>query len=135
AHRADTAEHGYFQAMLVPGPPPPAGAGVSLLMASSPETGGRRLCSIALVGDASHWDASCRATTRALAAIVAAQIRHTNDTIDLAERRARTEAQIEAAPDAIVVAGPDGTLHVCNGAAGALTGWRGAEVPARGPAD
>jgi PAS domain S-box-containing protein len=92
AHRADTAGHGYFQATLVPGLPSPAGAGVSLLMASSPETGGRRLCSIALVGDASHWDASCRATTRALAAIVAAQIRHTNDTIDLAGRRARTEA-------------------------------------------
>ena len=86
AHQADTAEHGYFQATLVPGPPPPAGAGASLLMASAPETGGRRLCSIALVGDASHWDASCRATTRALAGIVAAQIRHTNDTIDLAER-------------------------------------------------
>ena len=86
AHRADTAEHGHFQATLVPGPPPPAGTGESLLMASSPETGGRRLCSIALVGDASHWDASCRATTRALAAIVAAQMRHTSDTVDLAER-------------------------------------------------
>ena len=86
AHRADTAEHGYFQATLVPGPPPPAATGESLLMASSPETGGRRLCSIALAGDASHWDASCRATTRALAAIVAAQIRHTSDATKLAER-------------------------------------------------
>jgi PAS domain S-box-containing protein len=92
AHRADTAEHGYFQATLVPGPAPPAGTGESLLMASSPETGGRRLCSIALVGDASHWDASCRATTRALAAIVAAQIRHASDTTELAARQARTEA-------------------------------------------
>ena len=84
----------------MPGPPPPAGAEVSLLMASSPETGGRRLCSIALVGDASHWDASCRATTRALAAIVAAQIRHTNDTTgrhDLAEQRERLlEAEFAA---------------------------------------
>jgi PAS domain S-box-containing protein len=92
AHRADTAEQGYFQATLVPGPPPPAGTGESLLMASSPETGGRRLCSIALAGDASHWDASCRATTRALAAIVAAQIRHTSGTTGRAERQARTEA-------------------------------------------
>jgi PAS domain S-box-containing protein len=123
AHREDIAGQGYFQATLVPGPPPPAGPGVSVLMASSPETGGRRLCSIALVGDASHWDNSCRATTRALAAIVAAQIRHTNDTIDLAERRARTEALIEGAPDAIVVAGPDGRLQVFNAAAEELTGW------------
>jgi len=135
AHRADTAENGYFQATLVPGPPPPAGAGVSVLMASSPETGGRRLCSIALVGDASHWDASCRATTRALAAIVAAQIRHTNDTIDLAERRARTEALIEAAPDAIVVAGPDGSLQVFNAAAEELTGWRREQVLGRDMAE
>jgi PAS domain S-box-containing protein len=134
AHRADTAEHGYFQATLVPGPPP-AGAGVSLLMASSPETGGRRLCSIALVGDASHWDASCRATTRALAAIVAAQIRHTNDTTDLAERRARTEALIETAPDAIVVAGPDGTLQEFNAAAEELTGWRREQVLGRDMAE
>jgi len=97
AHRADTAEHGYFQTTLVPGPRSPAGAGASLLMASSPETSGRRLCSIALVGDASHWDASCLATTRALAAIVAAQIRHTNDTIDLAEERERLlEAEFAA---------------------------------------
>jgi signal transduction histidine kinase len=99
AHRAETAEHGYFQATLVPGPRP-AGTGVSLLMASSPETGGRRLCSIAPVGDASQWDASCRATTRALAAIVAAQIRHTNDTTgrhDLAEQRERLlEAEFAA---------------------------------------
>ena len=135
AHRADTAEHGYFQATLVPGPPPPAGAGVSLLMASSPETGGRRLCSIALIGDASHWDASCRATSRALAAIVAAQIRHTNDTTDLAERRARTEALIEAAPDAIVVAGPAGALQVFNAAAEELTGWRREQVLGRDMAE
>jgi PAS domain S-box-containing protein len=91
-HRPDTAEHGCFQATLIPGPPPPAGAGASLLIASSPETGGRRLCSIALVGDPSQWDASCRATTRALAAIVAAQIRHVNGSIELAEWQARTEA-------------------------------------------
>jgi PAS domain S-box-containing protein len=134
-HREVTEAQGYFQAPLAPaitGSPASARTSpVSVMMATSPGPAGRCLCSIALIGDSRGWDASCRATTRALAAIIAAQIRHTNDAADIAERRARTEALIEAAPDAIVVGDAGRKLVIFNKAAEELTGWNRDEVLGR----
>ncbi|MEP7022385.1 MAG: PAS domain S-box protein [Actinomycetota bacterium] len=131
-YRDMTREHGYFQAPLAPAitwsPASASTSPVTVMMATSPGADGRCLCAIALIGDSRGWDASCRATTRALAAIVAAQIRHTNDTTDLAERQARTDALIEASPDAIVVGDADRRLTVFNKAAEDLTGWNRDEV-------
>ena len=118
---------GYFQATLTAGRRPD-GEPLSVLMAYSPPDGGRCLCAIAVIGNAARLTAECRGTTHAIAAIVAAEIRHANDTAELAERQARTQALVERSPDAIVVAGADRRLVVFNLAAEELTGWQRDEV-------
>lgn len=77
----------------------PGGRPASVLMAYSAPDSGRCLCAIALIGNSASWDSGARPTTRAIAAIVAVQIRHSNDTAELAERQVRTAALIEGSPD------------------------------------
>ena len=86
------------------------------------------LCAIALVGDGSGWTVETRSMAHVITAIVAAQIRHANDTAKLAEGQALTSALIEGAPDAIVVTGPDGRIVTFNPAAEMLFDRRGEDV-------
>jgi len=97
AEHADVAAAGgFFQAPLTTGGLPGgrrAGRPVSVLLGYSAPEAGRCLCAVALVGDAAHWNAESRATIRAIAAVVAAQIRHASDAAVLAERETRTSAR------------------------------------------
>jgi PAS domain S-box-containing protein len=132
------AASGDFQAPLTPADRPGGGPGRepgSVLMAFSAPDSGRCLCVVVLVGDSAGWNADSQTTARALAAIVAAQIRHANDTAELAERQARTTALIEGSPFAIIVAGADRRLVMFNRAAEELTGWRREEVLGLGLAE
>ena len=117
------AEGGYVEASLSSGPRP-----MSVRLAYAAPRVGRCLCAIALIGDPKRLSAECRATMRGIAAVVAAQIRHANDTAELAERQALTTAIVEGSPDAIVVAGANRRLLAFNEAAEELTGWRRDEV-------
>jgi len=113
----------------------PGSERMTVLLAFSPPDAGHCLCAVALIGAAAQLTAEAQVTTRTLATIVAAQIRHANDTAALAERQARTEALVEGAPDAIVAASADLRLVAFNKAAEELTGWRRAEVLGKGLAD
>jgi PAS domain S-box-containing protein len=133
-HREVAAVGGYFLAPLksvglLGGKPS------SVLMAFSAPAFERCLCAVALVGDSARWNAESQATTRALAAIMAVQIRHANDTAELAERQGRSTALIEGSPFAIVVANAERRLVVFNHAAEELTGWRREEVLGAGLAE
>jgi PAS domain S-box-containing protein len=135
--RAQSARHsdvaatgGYFLDTLTSAAGP-EGRPLSLMMAYSAPDSGRCLCAVALVGDSARWDADSQATTRALAAIVAVQIRHADETTELAESQARDSALIEGSPDAIVVADAGRRLVLFNPAAEELTGWRRDEVLGR----
>jgi PAS domain S-box-containing protein len=130
-HRDVAAVGGYFQAPMKSvgrSVTRPAGRVTSVLLAYSAPDSGRCLCAVALVGDSARWNADSRATARTLAAIVAVQIGHVNDTAELAERQVRSSALIERSPDGIVVADADGRLVVFNPAAEKCTGWRRDEV-------
>ena len=65
----------------------------------SPPDGDRPLCTIALAGDGLAWTAEVRSTLRAIAAIVAAQIREASAIAGLAERRAVSVALIKETPE------------------------------------
>ena len=131
-HGDVAAEGGCFVVSLALGSAaPPGGRPASVLMAYSAPDSGRCLCAIALVGNSASWDSGAQSTTRAIAAIVAVQIRHSNDTAELAERQVRTAALIEGSPDGIIVVGADGRLVVLNKAAEELTGWRRDELRGR----
>ena len=121
---------GYFEASLALGDRP---AGLRLAYAS-PDAGSF-LCAVALVGDPQRFGAECRATTRGIAAIVAAQIRHANDTAELAERQARMVAIVEGSPAAIVAATADRRLVTFNKAAEDLTGRQRDDVLGKGLAE
>jgi PAS domain S-box-containing protein len=133
-HRDVAAVGGYFLAPLKSAGRM-GGRPRSVLMAFSAPDSGRCLCAVALVGDSARWDADSQATTRALAAIVAVQIRHANDTAELAERQVRSAALIEGSPEGIVVVGADGRVLVFNRAAEELTGWRCDELRERSMVD
>ncbi len=75
------------------------GQPASALLAHSVPAGGQCLCALALIGDAAAWDAEVRATAHAVAAVVAAQIRHANDMTRLAERQALSERSHAALAD------------------------------------
>jgi PAS domain S-box-containing protein len=130
-HGAVAAVGGSFQAPLAAAGQP-GGQPVSVLMAYSAPDAGRCLCAVALVGNPALWNAGSPAIARALAAIVAAQIRHANDTAELAERQVRSVALIEGSPDGIIVVGADGRLIVFNRAAEELTGWRRDQLRGKG---
>src|ERR1700735_474244 len=121
--RGIAAEGGYFLAPLTSARGPD-GQQLSVLLGYSPPDAGRCLCAVALVGEAARLDTESRACSRAIAAIVAAQIRHANDTAELAGLQARTQALVEAAPSAIVAADADFRLVTFNKAAEEFTGWR-----------
>ncbi len=105
----------------------PGGPPLSVLMAySAPEA--HCLCAIALIGNASGWTAETRSMAAAIAAIVAAQIRHANAKAKLAEGQALTSALIEGSPDAVVVAGHDQRIVTFNPAAEQMFGLSRCDV-------
>src|ERR1022692_84904 len=137
-HGDVAAQGGCFVVPLASGGPPgdpqggsPGARPPSVLMAYSAPASGRCLCAIALVGNSAGWNSGAQSTTRAIAAIVAVQIRHSHDSAELAERQVRTAALIEGSPDGIIVIGTDGQLVVFNKAAEELTGWRRDELRGR----
>jgi PAS domain S-box-containing protein len=89
------------------------------LMAYAAPADDHCLCAIALVGDGTGapWPAEARPLAHTVAGILAAQIRHANDTAKLTERQALTSALIDGSPEAIVVAGPDRRIVTFNPAA------------------
>src|SRR5712691_2478940 len=130
-HRQVAATGGSFVARLASDRPPggrPDGRPESVLLAYSAPDSGRCLCAVALVGDSARWTADSHAAARALAAIVAGQIRHANSRAELAERQLYTSALVAGSPDAIIVADAAGRLMVFNRAAEELTGWRRDDV-------
>src|ERR1022692_654712 len=137
-HGDVAAQGGCFVVPLASGGPPgdpqggsPGARPPSVLMAYSATASGRCLCAIALVGNSAGWNSGAQSTTWAIAAIVPVQIRHSNDTAELAERQVRTAALVEGSPDGIIVIGTDGQLVVFNKAAEELTGWRRDELRGR----
>jgi PAS domain S-box-containing protein len=123
AHGELAAEGGHFEASLTS-----RGRAVRLRLAYAAPAAGRFLCAVALVGGPARFNAGWRAATRSIAAIVAAQIRHANDTAELAERQARAMALFDGAPYAILAASADRRLVAFNQAAEELTGWQRDEV-------
>jgi PAS domain S-box-containing protein len=85
-------------------------------------------CALILVGHRSPWTAESQATARALATVIAARIRRVEDTREIAERRAVTEALINAAPDAVVIADGARRIVAFNQAAEQLHGRRSGEA-------
>jgi PAS domain S-box-containing protein len=108
---------------------------LSALLAYSVPVGGKCLCALALIGDASGWDEEIRATAHAVAAIVAAQIRHANDMAELADRQALTRSLIVSAPVAVLAMDADGRVIEFNPAAEQLSGYRREDVLGRPMAD
>jgi PAS domain S-box-containing protein len=86
--------------------------------------GGSAPCALILVGQRFQWGADSQATARALATVIAAQIRRAEDTREIAERRAVTDALINAAPDAVVIADGARRIVAFNQAAEELHGRR-----------
>ena len=117
------AGNGSIQAPLVPGAACP-----SVLLARSAPVGGRCLCAIALIGDASHWDAETRSVLNAVATAVAAQIRHASDAADLAGQQALAEILITGSPDPIIATDSRRRLVAFNPAAEELSGYRHEDV-------
>jgi PAS domain S-box-containing protein len=85
-------------------------------------------CALIFVGQRSQWTAESQATARALATVIAARMRRVEDTREIAERRAVTDALINAAPDAVVVADAERKIVAFNPAAEELYGRRRADV-------
>ena len=85
-------------------------------------------CALICVGQRSPWTAESQATARALATVIAARIRRVEDTREIAERRAVTDALINAAPDAVVMADAERKIVAFNPAAEELYGRRRADV-------
>ncbi|HEY8046840.1 MAG TPA: PAS domain S-box protein [Streptosporangiaceae bacterium] len=89
-------------------------------------------CGLALVGHRSGWTADSRSAARALATVIAARIRRVEDSREIAERRAVTDALINAAPDAVVVADAERKIVAFNPAAEELYGRRRPDVLGQG---
>ena len=92
-------------------------------------------CALILVAQRSQWPAEWQSTARALATVIAARIRRAEDTREIAERRAVTDALIGAAPDAVVVADAARKIVSFNPAAEDLFGRRRADVIGQGLAN
>ena len=114
---------GMAQTSLKP-PGPAGGSPMSVLLASPAPAGGEPLCTLALIGDASGWNAQTRAAARVLAAMMTAQIRHADDVAHLAERRALSAGLIRGSPDPIVAANSARRIVEFNPAAERLLGWQ-----------
>ena len=114
----------------------PSGMGTaSALLAYSVPVDGRCLCALALIGDAASWNEEARVTARAVAGMVATQIRHANDLAQLAERQALTRALITGAPIAILAMDSRSRVIEFNPAAEKLSGFRRDDVLGRELAD
>ncbi len=135
AEHADGADRGYVQAPLAPSARPGAPRASVLLVCPPPDEGqppcAGSLCTLALVGDASGWAGETRSTMRAIAAIVAAQIRQANTAAELAERQAVSSALIKGSPDAILAGNSDTRIVEFNPAAEELFGRRRDDVLGR----
>ena len=92
-------------------------------------------CALILVAERPEWPAEWQSTARALATVIAARIRRVEDTREIAERRAITDALIGAAPDAVVVADAARKIVSFNPAAERLYGRRRADVIGQSMAD
>jgi len=92
-------------------------------------------CALALVGQRSAWTADSRSAARALATVIAARIRRVEDRREIAEGRMVTDALINAAPDAVVVADAERKIVAFNPAAEELYGRRRADVLGQGMGD
>ena len=107
------------------------GSAVSALLAYSAPVDGTCLCALALIGDAAGWDQEIRSTAHALAAIVAAQIRHVSNVAQLADRQALTRALITGSPVAVLALDDQGRVIEFNPAAEQLSGYRREDVLGR----
>ncbi len=107
--------------------------GVLIAVARLP--GGFPPCALILVGHCAPWTAESQSTARALAAVIASRIRRVEDTREIAERRAVTDALINAAPDAVVVADAERNIVAFNPAAEKLYGRRRDDVLGQGMGD
>jgi PAS domain S-box-containing protein len=125
---------GPVQLTVEPGPGSP-GPATHLLLAYSAPVGGQCLCALALVADAPAWYDDIQAAARAMADLLAAQIRYARVTVRLAERQALTRALIERSPTAILAMDTDGALIEFNPAAEELSGYRHDDVLGRQMAD
>ncbi len=90
---------------------------------------------LALAGQRSVWTADSRSAARALATVIAARIRRVDDRREISERRTVTDALINAAPDAVVVADAERKIVAFNPAAEELYGRRRADVLGQGMAE
>lgn len=99
-----------------------------VLIAVARLTGDSPPCALILVGQRSQWTAESQATALALATVIASRIRRVEDTREIAERRAVTDALINAAPDAVVIADGARRIVAFNQAAEQLHGRRSAEA-------
>jgi PAS domain S-box-containing protein len=129
AYPEQAAQDPALQAMVQADDPPP-----SLLLASPPD-GDRPLCTLALAGDGLARTEEARSTLRAIAAIVAAQIRQANAITGLAERRAVNVALIKETPNAVVAANPSWRIVEFNPSAEKLFGHRRDDVLGQPVAD
>jgi PAS domain S-box-containing protein len=117
---------GFFQAPLEPS----RGTGErrSILVAHAHPVEGACLGAVALVGAVGRWDPEVRAASQAVAAILGAQIRHANDTMLLAERRAVGLALVTGSPDPIVSLNSQQKIVQFNPAAEELFGRKSSDV-------
>ncbi|MGH3067681.1 MAG: PAS domain S-box protein [Streptosporangiaceae bacterium] len=112
-----------------------AGNQDGLLIAVARLADGSSPYALILVAQRPGWPAEVQAIARALATVIAARIRRAEDTREIAERRAITDALINAAPDAVVIADAARRIVVFNPAAEELHGRRRADVLGQSMAD
>jgi PAS domain S-box-containing protein len=112
-----------------------AGYRDAVLIAVSRLPGHSCPCALVLVAEQPGWSAEWQSTARAVATVIAARIRRVEDTREIAERRAITDALIGAAPDAVVVADAARKIVAFNPAAERLYGRRRGDVIGQSMAD
>ena len=115
---------GCLQGRVTRSGPGTAGYQDAVLIAVARLPGYSGPCALILVAEQSEWSAEWQSTARALAVVIAARIRRVEDTREIAERRAITDALIGAAPDAVVVADGARKIVAFNPAAERLYGRR-----------
>jgi PAS domain S-box-containing protein len=119
---------GCFQGRVTRPGPGAAGHQDGVLIAVARLPGQSCPFALLLVAERSGWPAEWQSTARALATVIAARIRRVEDTREIAERRAVTDALINAAPDAVVIADGSRRIVAFNQAAEELHGRRSRET-------
>jgi signal transduction histidine kinase len=94
----------------------------SALLACSVPVAGQCLCALALIGDGASWDEEVGATAHAVAAIVATQIRHTNDVGGLADQTERLNCLIANAIPGVLFTDEEGLITHVSQSFGAMFG-------------